>query len=247
MQLIKINKRQRKLIKKFLAKYHNREKVYLIKVFQAVAYLVKTGCQWRMLPTYFPRPTTVYYHFRKWNNDDGLIKFLHRLNTIRRVKQGRNANPVMGMVDSQSVRSALPQSQKGVDGFKKVKGIKRQILVDSIGNPLLIYVTTANVYDSKGAGHLINSIRTYYPTIALVKADKGYVGAEHNHENFRLECVKSNFGTSEFIPLEGRWVVERFNSWLDNYRRLCRNYEQYLSTAKTMAYFACVMIMLKSI
>ena len=132
MWLIKINKRQRKLIKKFLAKYHNREKVYLIKVFQAVAYLVKTGCQWRMLPTYFPSPTTVYYHFRKWNNDDGLIKFLHRLNSIRRVKQGRNANPVMGVVDSQSVRSALPQSQKGVDGFKKVKGIKRQILVNSI-------------------------------------------------------------------------------------------------------------------
>ena len=71
----------------------------------------------------------------------------------------------------------------------------------------MIDVTTANVYDSKGAGHLINSIRTYYPTIALVKADKGYVGAEHNHENFSLECVKSNFGTSEFIPLEviGSW------------------------------------------
>ena len=62
-----------------------------------------------------------------------------------------------------------------------------------------------------------------------------------------LECVKSNFGTSEFRPIDGRWVVERTFAWLDNFRRLCRNYEQWLYTAKGMVPFACVMFMLKFI
>lgn len=60
-----------------------------------------------------------------------------------------------------------------------------------------------------------------------------------------LECVKSNLGTSEFIPIDGRWVVERTFAWLENYRRVCRNYEKLLKVARHMAVTACVCIMLK--
>ena len=42
-----------------------------------------------------------------------------------------------------------------------------------------------------------------------------------------------------------RWVVERTNAWLDNFRRLCRNYERYLSTARDMAYMASILFMLR--
>ncbi|MDE5930844.1 MAG: transposase [Muribaculaceae bacterium] len=48
-------------------------------MFSAIAYLVYTGCQWKMLPKYNPRPATVYYHFRKWSESDFPIQFLHRL------------------------------------------------------------------------------------------------------------------------------------------------------------------------
>ena len=64
-------------------------------------------------------------------------------------------------------------------------------------------------------------------------------------QSVRVECVKSNFGMAEFHPLSGRWVVERTNPWLENHRRLCRNYERYLSPARAMTYLAAILFMLR--
>lgn len=242
---IRFNKRQRRQIKNLIACYHGRERVNLYEIFKAIAYLVYTVCQWKMLPTYFPRPTTVYYHFRKWSESDNLIQFLHRLVRIRRRKIGRRCEPTVAIIDSQSVRSGYSQSHKGVDGFKKVKGIKRQILVDINGLPLLYDVTTANVHDSKGVGMLLFDMQIHYPSVSLVKADRGYLGVDSTLEGIVVKCVKSNFGTQEFIPLSGRWVVERTNAWLENFRRLCRNYERYMTTARAMAYLASILFMLR--
>ena len=110
---------------------------------------------------------------------------------------------------------------------------------------LLADVTTANIHVSKGVGDLMKDLHRYYPTISLVKADKGYQGIDSSLNNIVVECVKSNFGTSEFRPVSGRWVVERTNAWLECYRRLCRNYERYLSTAQAMTYFASILFMLR--
>ena len=88
-----------------------------------------------------------------------------------------------------------------------------------------------------------------YPTIRLLKADNGYRGSLVNNLreglHVELECVKSNYGTSEFKPVNGRWVVERTFAWLESFRRLNRNYEQFLHTAKGIAMVACVMFMLR--
>lgn len=78
------------------------------------------------------------------------------------------------------MRSALPQSHKGIDGNKRLKGIKRQIAVDSHGLPLAISTTTANVHDSKGTSWLIKTLAELYPTVSLVKADNGYLGILKN-------------------------------------------------------------------
>lgn len=200
-----------------------------------------------MLPTYYPRPTTVYYHFRKWCESDQPIKFLKKLVESKRNHDGRKPEPTVAVVDSQSIRSGYSQSQKGVDGFKKVKGIKRHLLVDSQGNPLLIDVTAANVHDSVGVRKLLNDIGLRYKSISLIKADNGYRGIDTTLDKFDVECVKSNFGSSEFVPVAGRWVVERTNAWLENFRRLCRNYERYLSVANTMAYMVCILFMLRQV
>ena len=242
---ITFNKRQRRQIKKLIRRFHGRERVNLYDIFNAIAYLVYTGCQWKMLPGCFPKPTTVYYHFRKWSESENLIQFLHSLVRIRRRQIGRKTEPTVAVIDSQCVRSGYPQSQKGVDGFKKVKGIKRHILVDSNGLPLLCDVTTANVHDSNGVGILLSNMRLYYPAVSLVKADQGYRGVDSSLDGIVVECVKSNFGSQVFIPLSGRWVVERTNAWLENFRRLCRNYERYLTTARTMAYLALILFMLR--
>ncbi|MCM1111012.1 MAG: transposase [Clostridium sp.] len=83
----------------------------------------------------------------------------------------------------------------------------------------------------------------------LVKADKGYTGtlesALQQLTGVEVKCVKSNFGTSEFIPVDGRWVVERTFSWLSSYRRMNRNYEKLLSVSCHMAVLACCTTLLK--
>ena len=107
------------------------------------------------------------------------------------------------------------------------------------------------MHDSKGAYPLIANLSAQYESIEIIKADNGYKGklTETIKEvlSIDMQCVKSNYGTTEFIPLEGRWVVERTIAWLDNFRRLCRNYEQLLSTATSMVKMAFLMILIKHI
>ncbi len=98
---------------------------------------------------------------------------------------------------------------------------------------------------------MIVGIAARYPSIKTIKADNGYRGGlievAKTALSIDLQCVKSNYGTSEFIPLEGRWVVERTIAWLDRFSRLCRGYEQLLHTATAMAKMAFLMILLKHV
>lgn len=106
-------------------------------------YLNKTGCQWHNLPAIYGPYTTVYHYFRGLGASGILPKILGKLVERVRHKTYKKRKPRIAVIDSQSVRSALAQSHKGIDGNKRVKGIKRQIAVDSQGLPLAIYVTTA--------------------------------------------------------------------------------------------------------
>ncbi len=218
-------------------------------VLEAIFFITYTGCQWNRLPSGYPPYTTVYYHYRCWSATEDLSKALRLLIMMRRHELKQFPLPSMTVIDSQSVRTGLPQSVSGIDGGKRVKGIKRHLAVDKNGYPLGIHVTPANIHDSKGAERLISKVLSDNPMVSLIKADLGYRGAFKDMPlselGISVECVKSNFGTREFLPIEGRWVVERTFSWLQNYRRLMRNYEQYLHTAKGIAMFAMVFLMLR--
>lgn len=148
-----------------------------------------------------------------------------------------------------TIRSGLPHSEKGIDGNKRIKGIKEHLAVDNNGYPLTLQTTTADVHDSKGACPLMANLISDWTRISTDKADKGYAApltlALSESSPISIECVKSNSGTSEFIPIDGRRVVERTFAWLENYRRVCRNYEKLLKVARHMAVTACVCIMLK--
>lgn len=174
---------------------------------------------------------------------------LRVLVNMRRMHCGQHRFPTMTIIDSESVRTGLPQAVSGIDGAKKVKGIKRHIAVDDNGYPLGVDVTTANVHDSKGAERLISNVLSNYPRINQIKTDLGYRGAfadiPLDKFGITFECVKSNFGTAKFIPVQNRWVVERTFSWLQNYRRLMRNYEKFLHTARAVAMFAMIFFMLR--
>lgn len=238
--------------KRWLDLYCAKRSIKLdIRKFEGILYILKSGCQWRLLPPYFGKWKSVYHYFRRICQCHWFDKtLLHMINERRKRSKGiRRQNPTVAIIDSQSSRSGLPRSQKGIDGNKRIKGVKRHIAVDSDGLPLAVTVTPANVHDSKGAYPLIAQLSAKYKSISTIKADNGYKGrlteVAKSLLSINMQCVKSNYGTSEFIPLEGRWVVERTIAWLDNFRRLCRNYEQLLTTATSMVKMAYLMILLK--
>lgn len=225
-----------------LRKYHPLE------IINAIAYIVRTGCQWTMLPKEFPNWKTVYHHFRSWSDRGWFKSLLTLLTQGRRCSVGQYPQAYECVLDSQSVRSARPESQKGVDGNKKIKGIKRHVAVDSNGYVLEVAVSAANVHDSKGAIPLIATVLSNNGDMGLIKADMGYLPLRNTMDHIDgviIECVKSNFGTPDFIPIQGRWVVERTFSWMENYRRLTRNYERLPEVARHMFIAASVFFMLR--
>lgn len=215
-------------------------------IFNAILYVIKTGVQWLYLPPNFPPFQIVYHHFRHWSAKGLMEKALQLLLKNRRNALGQSPYPEVGIIDSRSVRSGNSRSEKGVDGHKRIKGIKNHICVDSNGYLLAVNVTRANVHDSKGIIDVINILKTNHSSLKSLKADLGYRNIDSELlSDLTLDCVKSNFGTKDFVPLQGRWVVERTFSWMDNYRRLCRNYEIHLSVAKEMFVAAALIFMLR--
>ena len=221
----------------------------LFDIIDAIFYITKTGCQWNMLTNDYPSWRIVCHHSRAWS-DRGLFNaILSALVTGARALKGETLEPEVAVIDSRSVRSALPHSEKGIDGNKRIKGIKEYLATDNNGYTLTLHVPTANVHDSKAAYPLMDNLISKRAQISVAKADKWYAGpltrVLSESSPISLECVKSNFGIPEFISIDGRWVVERTFACLENYRSVWRNYEKLLTVARHMATAACVYIMLK--
>lgn len=245
-----LNDSQRTLLKVIFPPMGRKLRVHdPYNILEAIFFIVYTGCQWSRLPIGYPPYQTVYHHYRSWSAKGYLETALNILVMMRRQELGQPLFPSVAVIDSQSVRTGLPHAVSGVDGGKRVKGIKRHIAVDSNGYPLALYVTTANVHDSKGAVPLISDTLSTHKRVRHIKADMGYRGTQREMPleelGVVLDCVKSNYGSPGFVPVDGRWVVERTFSWMQNYRRMMRNYERYLHTARHMAAFALVFFMLR--
>ncbi len=134
-----------------------KRKYSLRRIIDAVLYVVKTGCQWRYLLLDFPKWQLVYYYFRKFETT-GLIEIIH--DTLRekvREKKGKQISPSLGLIDSQSVKTASLTQEKGIDGNKKINGRKRFILTDTVGLMMGILIVAANVGERAGSGKTLSS------------------------------------------------------------------------------------------
>ena len=144
-------------------------------VLDALFYLARTGCQWRMLPREFAPWTTVYYYFRRWKR--ALIRALHgRLRRAVRRLAKRDPTPLLGIVDAQSVKTTRHGGERGFDGGKKVKGRKRHVVVDTMGLIWAVVVHLAGVHDSQHAPWVLQRLVGLVPRMRVVIADAGYQG-----------------------------------------------------------------------
>ena len=218
--------------------------VDLYDVFCGVLYLLKSGCQWRMLPADFPDWRTCYQYFRQWSEqpdpeqDSILEQVLKKSVGAARQSNGRKEQTSFCIVDSQSVKNTDTAEQKGYDAGKKVSGIRRHIAVDTQGLPHAIHVTTADVTDRAGALAMFDENRSDLNQVQHVLVDGGYTGkpfaaAVQGILGASVEVVKRS-ELHTFVVLPKRWVVERSFAWLEKCRRLWKNCERKLNTSLQM-------------
>ena len=133
-----------------------------------------------------------------------------------------------------------PSKERGFDGGKKIKGRKRHIVVDTLGNLIQIIVHAANIHDTKGGCDVLQSAVTKYTTIKAFSGDEGYRGTavEFVENTLGLKLHISKKIKDTFAVLAMRWVVERTVAWLGHYRRLSKDYEILKITAENVVRIA---------
>jgi len=236
---------QWQFIKKTLQLDERKRKHNLQSIWNAIQYLVKTGCQWRMLPLNFAKWQLVYYYYKKWSDLEQFDLLLSKLRERVRIKKGQNAEASLGILDSQSVRWGNNRSLNSYDGNKKVKGIKRHVIVDKNGFLVAVMVTVAHIHDSKAVMLLMRVLKELVCGVKVIIADGGYRGeiAEQVKKkfNYLIQVVmRSDDKKTRFKPTPKRWVIERTFAWFDNDRRLCRNYELLFESSENMVKLASI-------
>jgi putative transposase len=237
-----------KIISKYLNTARNR-KYDLREIMNAILYVVKTGCQWRMLPGDFAPWKTVYYYFSVWKKGE-IFEILHEaLVEKTRVMKGRKEEPTVGIIDAQSVKNTLVSSEnRGFDAGKKIKGIKRHIIVDTLGLVLAVVIQSASVQDRDGAVDVVSKLCESWKRVVKIFADGGYRGQLINtivtKFKIELEIIKRN-EQHTFKILPKRWIVERTFAWIDTNRRNSKNYERLNNTSVAMVHLSAIRIMLK--
>lgn len=229
-----------------------RPRADLREVTNGILYLVRTGCQWRLLPKCFPPWSTVHTWYRRWRTDGTLEAVHDALWRACRERAGRDRSPASSAVDSQSVKAAGQGGEKGFDAGKKVAGRKRHIWVDSLGLLVAVMVTGADVHDARAACDLLHRRRwdEEVPRLRVVYADSSYRAGclredVFDFAPFDLEVVSRPEGVRGFIRLPQRWVAERTFAWLGRSRRLGKDHERLVESSEAMVRLSMVHLMLR--
>ena len=211
----------------------------LREIFNAIIWMTRTGVQWRNLDSKYPGWHIVYYYFSKWHRLNILKKLLSDLVSKERVRQKREPCASLVAIDSQSVKKvSFISLESGIDGGKKINGRKRHLAVDSLGLPIAISVTSAQIHDSQGAYELLWQLEESSGRLSTICADLAYRGefseVVENIYKWKMEIAQKPESKQGFVPQKGRWQVERSFSWMNFFRRLSKDYEK--TTASAIAF-----------
>ena len=259
---------------------HGRPRLHTLReILDAVFYVVRGGCAWRLLPHDFPPWKTVYHYFRFWRLDGTWERMHSALRKRVRVRINRDPEPSAGVVDSQSVKStAVGGEQRGYDGAKKVKG---SLSATSWWTPRVSYSrprsTAPRCWTKRGIKPLLRRANEQFPRLSHLWLDAGYRG-----EDKRADWVQKTLGWSvdlverpkkpapeevlmkwakewakegvavdwqKLMPPKGfqvlprRWVVERTLAWIEQNRRMSKDYERLCASGEALVYAAMIRLM----
>lgn len=227
------------------------QRTYALRdVFDAVRWMAKAACPWRLLPGDFPPWQVVEQQSKRWIKAGVFEAMVHDLRMIIRLLHERAEQPTAAILDGRTLQSS-PESgaRAGYDGYKRKKGSKVHIAVDTLGNLLALVVTPANEQERAQIDALAAQVQeATQQSVELAYVDQGYTGkpaaqaaAAHG---IQLEVVKLADAKRGFVLLPRRWVVERSFAWLARFRRLSRDYERLPTTLAGLHWlaFACLLL-----
>jgi transposase len=222
-------------------------------IFNAVRYMVRAGCPWRMIPHDLPPWTTVHQQAQRWIKAGCFEALAHDLRKLLRLLADRPSQPSAAILDGRTLQSTPESGERaGYDGYKRKKGSKVHAAVDTLGHLLALKVTAANHQERAQVADLAREVqKVTNQNVEIAFADQGYTGEEPaGHaaaHGIELVVVKLAEAKRGFVLLPRRWVVERSFAWAARFRRLAKDYERLPSSLAGLHWLAFLTLMLNSL
>ncbi|AOJ67825.1 MULTISPECIES: IS5 family transposase [Burkholderia] len=222
----------------------------LRELYNALRWLARAGAPWRLLPTNFPPWEAVYQQTQRWLRTGCFEAMTDDLRSIIRLAHGRQGQPSAVILDGRTLQSTCESGPRaGYDGYKRKRGSKVHMAVDTLGHLLAVHITPANEQERTQVQQLARQVQQATgQTVKLAFADQGYTG-EHaaqaaRDEGIELQVIKLSEAKKGFVLLPRRWVVERSFGWVNRFRRLARDYERLPETLAGLHFVVFVTLML---